>query len=62
MSGDYDDDYHRAWLIVIDLFQDFRDGWFPSSSEIGVLLRGTAPYVAKKNSAILRKQRRITLH
>ena len=28
MSGDYDDDYHRAWLIVIDLFQDFRDGWF----------------------------------
>jgi hypothetical protein len=60
MSGDYDDDYHRAWLIVIDLFQDFREGWFPSS-EIGVLLRGSAPYIAK-NSAILRNQRRITLH
>ena len=55
--------YHRAWLIVIDLFQDFREGWFPSS-EIGVLLRGSVPYVAKKNSAaILRRNvRRITLH
>jgi hypothetical protein len=61
MSGDYDNDYHRAWMIVIDLFQDFREGWFPSA-EIGVLLRGSAPYVAKKNSAIPRNQRRITLH
>jgi hypothetical protein len=61
MSGGYDDDYHRAWLIVIDLFQDFREGWFPSS-EIGVLLRGSAPYVAKKNSAIPRNVRRTTLH
>ena len=61
MSSDYDDDYHRAWMIVIDLFQDFREGWFPSS-EIGVLLRGSAPYVAKKNSAMLRHQRKITLH
>ena len=32
MSGDYDDDYHRAWLIVIDfprfpggLVSKFRD-------------------------------------
>ena len=62
MSSDYDDDYHRAWIIVIDLFQDFQDGWFPSSSEIGVLLRGSAPYVVKKKSAILRHQRKITLH
>jgi hypothetical protein len=60
MSADYDD-YHRAWMIVIDLFQDFQEGWFPSS-EIGVLLRGSAPYVAKKNSAIPRNLRRITLH
>ena len=63
MSGDgYDDDYHRAWMIVIDLFQDFREGWFPSSSEIGVLLRGGVPH--KKNSAAImrRNHRRITLH
>ena len=61
MSSDYYDDYYRAWLIVIDLFQDFQDGYFPSSSEIGVLLRGRAPHIAKKN-AILRNQRKITLH
>jgi hypothetical protein len=57
-----DDDYHRAWMIVIDLFQDFQEGWFPSS-EIGVLLRGSAPHIAKKNSAaISRRNRSVTLH
>jgi hypothetical protein len=56
-----DDDYRRAWMIVIDLFQDFQDGWFPSV-EIGVLLRGSAPQIVKKNSASPRNLRRITLH
>ena len=62
MSGDYDDDYHRAWLIVIDLFQDFREGWFPSS-EIGVMLRGSVPYAVKNSAHPVRiKRRGITLH
>jgi hypothetical protein len=58
---DDDDAFLQAWGTVLALYRDFLDGWSPSTDEPGVMIRGGTPYI-KKHSAILRHQRKITLH
>ena len=60
---DKDDPNLEAWLTILSLFRDFLDGWWPSTDEPGVMLRGSVPY-AVKNSAhpVWIKRRDFTLH
>ena len=58
-----DDPNLEAWLTILSLFPDFMDGWSPSTDEIGVLVRGSAPYAVKNSAHPVRiKRRGFTLH
>jgi hypothetical protein len=61
MNND-DENYHPVWRIVLQAYQDFLDGWYPSPDEPGIMLR--MPPVGQKNSPPIpvRKTGAITLH
>jgi hypothetical protein len=60
MTDEDDDARRQAWSHLIEIYIDFLDGWAPSPTEIGVLVKGTVKKDSVYSARI--KRRGITLH